>query len=415
MRIAPLAYLASYFLSLLGNSVAAVALPLLVLESTGSVLGAGVLAAATAVPAVVAGLFMGVVIDRINRRTSSVVTDLVSAASLAALPIVDLVTGLDIGWFILFGVIGSLGDVPGLTAREALLPAVVRYSEVSSERLVGIREALGALALIVGPAAAGTLMALFAGSTVLWLTAAASGAAALLTLLIPGRIGAITPRADAALQVSGWRMLRDGWRTLRRTSFLLVTTGLGLISVLVLAPLQGLILPVYVTLIGRPEMLGFVLSALAIGLLLGGTVFAILGRRGDRRLWLVVGLVGNALGFIVVGALVSIETILVGAVIIGVCGGAFGSLIGVLMIERIPDEMRGRIMGTQNALTTAAPATGFVAAALLTEHLGVEIAALLVISPWVVALVWGLATPHLRNLERRPDAEGAGVVVGAEQ
>lgn len=415
MRIAPLAYLASYFLSLLGNSVAAVALPLIVLEVTGSVLGAGVLAAATAVPAVVAGLFMGVVIDRINRRTSSVVTDLVSAASLAALPIVDLVTGLDIGWFILFGVIGSLGDVPGLTAREALLPAVVRYSEVSSERLVGIREALGALALIVGPAAAGTLMALFAGSTVLWLTAAASGAAALLTLLIPGRIGAITPRADAALQVSGWRMLRDGWRTLRRTSFLLVTTGLGLISVLVLAPLQGLILPVYVTLIGRPEMLGFVLSALAIGLLLGGTVFAILGRRGDRRLWLVVGLVGNALGFVVVGALVSIETILVGAVIIGVCGGAFGSLIGVLMIERIPDEMRGRIMGTQNALTTAAPATGFVAAALLTEHLGVEIAALLVISPWVVALVWGLATPHLRNLERRPDAEGAGVVVGAEQ
>lgn len=415
MRIAPLAYLASYFLSLLGNSVAAVALPLIVLEATGSVLGAGVLAAATAVPAVVAGLFMGVVIDRINRRTSSVVTDLVSAASLAALPIVDLVTGLDIGWFILFGVIGSLGDVPGLTAREALLPAVVRYSEVSSERLVGIREALGALALIVGPAAAGTLMALFAGSTVLWLTAAASGAAALLTLLIPGRIGAITPRADAALQVSGWRMLRDGWRTLRRTSFLLVTTGLGLISVLVLAPLQGLILPVYVTLIGRPEMLGFVLSALAIGLLLGGTVFAILGRRGDRRLWLVVGLVGNALGFVVVGALVSIETILVGAVIIGVCGGAFGSLIGVLMIERIPDEMRGRIMGTQNALTTAAPATGFVAAALLTEHLGVEIAALLVISPWGVALVWGLATPHLRNLERRPDAEGAGVVVGAEQ
>ncbi|MDF2560498.1 MAG: transporter [Microbacterium sp.] len=415
MRIAPAAYLASYFLSLLGNSVAAVALPLIVLQATGSVLGAGILAASTAVPAVAAGLFMGVVIDRINRRTSSVVTDLVSAASLAALPIVDLVTGLDIGWFILFGVIGSLGDVPGLTAREALLPAVVRYSGVSSERLVGIREALGALALIVGPAAAGTLMALFAGSTVLWLTAAASGAAALLTLLIPGRIGTISPPADEAVQASGWRMLRDGWRMLLRTPFLLVTTGLGLISVLVLAPLQGLILPVYVTLVGRPEMLGFVLSALAIGMLLGGSVFAVLGRHGDRRVWLVVGLVGNAIGFVVVGALASIEAILVGAVVIGLCGGAFGSLIGVLMIERIPDDMRGRIMGTQNALTTAAPAAGFVAAALLTEHLGVEIAALIIISPWLVALVWGLATPHLRNLERRPDAERAEVVVGAEQ
>ncbi|MFS0714519.1 MFS transporter [Microbacterium sp. 2P01SA-2] len=415
MRIAPVAYLASYFLSLLGNSVAAVALPLIVLQSTGSVLGAGILAAATAVPAVVAGLFMGVVIDRLNRRTSSVVTDLVSAASLAALPIVDLVTGLDIGWFILFGVIGSLGDVPGLTAREALLPAVVRYSGASSERLVGFREALGALALIVGPAAAGTLMAFLPGSAVIWLTAAASGAAALVTLLIPGRVGVITPRVDAAPEAGGWRMLRDGWRMLLRTPFLVVTTGLGLITVLVLAPLQGLILPVYVTLVGRPEMLGFVLSALAIGMLVGGTVFAVLGRRASRRVWLIVGLLGNAAGFVVIGTLASIEAVLVGAVIVGLCGGAFGSLIGVLMIERIPDDMRGRIMGTQNALTTGAPAAGFVAVALLTEHLGVEVAALLVISPWLIALVWGLSTPHLRNLERRPDGEEAGVVVGAEQ
>lgn len=413
MRIVPVAYLASHFLSLLGNSVAAVALPLIVLQSTGSVLGAGIIAAATAVPAVLAGLFMGVVIDRINRRTSSVITDLVSAASIAALPIIDLVTGLDIGWFILFGVIGSLGDVPGLTAREALLPAVVRFSGAASERLVGIREALGALALIVGPAAAGTLMALFPGSIVLWLTAAASGAAALLTMLIPRRIAEVTRRTTPG--ESRWPMLRDGWRVLVRTPFLLVTTGLGLISVLILAPLQGLIVPVCVTLVDRPETLGFVMSALAIGMLVGGTLFAVLGRRVSRRVWLVVGLVGIALGFVVIGSLASIEAVLAGALIVGLCGGGFGSLIGVLMIERIPDDMRGRIMSTQNALTTAAPAAGFVAAALLTEHLGVEIAALLVISPWLIALVWGLSTPHLRNLERQPDAEGAGVVVSAEQ
>ena len=75
----PVLYLSSYFVSVLGNSIAAIALPLIVLQATGSAMSAGWVAAATAVPAVFAGLFMGVVIDRINRITSSVLTDLVSA------------------------------------------------------------------------------------------------------------------------------------------------------------------------------------------------------------------------------------------------------------------------------------------------------------------------------------------------
>ncbi len=96
------------------------------LQTTGSLLSTGILAA-TAVPAFVAGLSMGVLVDRVDRRTSSVVADLVSAQSLAALPVVDLAAGLDLGWFNLLGSVGAVGDVPGLTAREALLPAVVRH------------------------------------------------------------------------------------------------------------------------------------------------------------------------------------------------------------------------------------------------------------------------------------------------
>ena len=62
MRFTPFLSLASYTLSLLGNSIAGVALPLIVLQVTGSALGAGAVAAATAIPAVLSGLLMGVVI-----------------------------------------------------------------------------------------------------------------------------------------------------------------------------------------------------------------------------------------------------------------------------------------------------------------------------------------------------------------
>lgn len=408
MKIVPVAYLSSYLLSLLGNSIAGVALPLIVLQVTGSVLGAGAVAAATAVPAVLAGLLMGVVIDRINRRTSSVVTDLISAAAVAALPIVDAISGLTLGWFVLLGVIGAVGDVPGMTARDALLPAVVRHGGVSAEKLMGIREALGAVAILLGPAAAGTLMVLFSGSTVLWITAATSLAAALVTLLIPHRVGEIAAvdDADAARPTGGWRQLREGWRTLFRSPFLVATTALSVASVVVLAALQGLILPVYFSLAEQPGMLGFVLSALAAGMLVGGATYATAGTRGRRRTWFLVGLIGSTVGVTIIAVLASVWVVFAGAFVVGLFSGLIGSLTGVLMIERIPERMRGRIIGTQNAIMTAAPPAGIVVAAVLTEYAGVNTAALALASVSLVALVLGLGARSLRNLEPATSADG---------
>ncbi|MGI5190108.1 MFS transporter [Promicromonospora sp. CA-289599] len=399
MRHIPVAYLSSYLLSLLGNSIAGVALPLIVLQTTGSALGTGAVAAATAIPAVLAGLAMGVVIDRINRRTSSVVTDLVSAASVAALPVVDMVSGLNLGWFILFGIVGSLGDVPGLTARDALLPAIVRHGGISSERLMGIREGLGAMALLLGPAAAGMLMVLFDGPTVLWITAATSLLAALLTLVIPHRVGAVAAAPGATTAGNGWTQLRDGWRVLFSSPFLVATTVLTAASAMALAPLQGLVLPVWFTQAERPGMLGFVLSALAAGLLVGAASYAVAGARGRRRQWFVAGLVGTTLGFGMIATLSSVWVVLAGAFVVGLASGLFGSLMGVLMIERIPDRMRGRIMGTQNAIMTAVPPVGLVAAAVLTEYISVEVAAVAIAGTWLVAAAVGLFARSLRNLE----------------
>ncbi|RFA07120.1 hypothetical protein B7R21_16825 [Subtercola boreus] len=99
-----------------------VALPMIVLQITGSPLSMGAISAATAVPAVVIGLVAGVVIDRWNRRTLSVVADLISAASIAALPPVDSIWGLELWRFIALGILVSFGDAPGGTARETPAP-----------------------------------------------------------------------------------------------------------------------------------------------------------------------------------------------------------------------------------------------------------------------------------------------------
>jgi MFS family permease len=420
MRPVPVLYLTSYALSLLGNSIAAVVFPLIVLQMTGSLLSTGILVAATALPAFLAGLFAGVVIDRINRRTSSVVSDLVSAASIAALPIVDLITGLNLGWFILFGIIGAFGDVPGMTAREALLPAIVRHSGLSAERMIGIRESISALVIIVGPATAGTLMVLFEGSAVLWITAATSLAAALLTLLIPRRVGALAAiPGDAAFDErsdrpvgSVWAQLREGWRVLFRSNRALrAVTLLSLAMVVVITALQGMLLPAHFAFINQPGLLGFVLTAIAGGTLVGGGLYAVFGTRGRRRTWFVTGLSGTVLSIGVVAVLPAVTVLFAGAFLFGFSSGLFGSLIGVLMLEGIPERMRGRILGTQNSLMMIAAPVGMVAVAVLGGQWGLRTAGICLAVAWLTAAIIALIAPVLRTLEAPATEPAEGSLV----
>ncbi len=394
-RLVPV-YLGSFFLSMLGNSVAAVALPLVMLQSTGSAMDAGIVAAATAVPAVLAGIFMGSLIDRINRRTSSVITDLISAAATAALPLVALATDLTLFWFVLFGVIGSLGDVPGLTAREALLPAIARHGTMSAERLVALRESIAAICIVIGPALAGVAFAVLEPMTVLWLVAALAFAAALTTLLIPPPLTAVEEVTAAGRGLAG---LKAGWRALFGEPFLATTTALMFASALVLAALQGLVLPVHFLSLGEEARLGLVLTVLAVGLLVGSAVYAIGAKGRPRRFWMVSGLAITVAGMGVIATLEGVLVVLAGAFAVGFGSGLFSALVGVMSLERIADQVRGRVMGTQNALMTLAPGIGILGAAVLTEKQGVGVAAVILAVVWAFAAIGTVLAPATRRLE----------------
>ncbi len=400
-----LVYLSSYAFSSLGNSMAAVVLPLVVLTTTGSPLDAGIVAAATAGPAVLAGLLMGGLIDRYDRRTMSVVTDLVSAAAIAALPVVDLVTGLSLGWFVLFGILSSFGDVPGLTARETLVPGVQRRSGVRSERIVGLRESVAAVTMMVGPAVAASLVVLLGGPGALWVTAGLALVAALTTLLLPRDVGRVTPsEADHSPRRSGSEMVAGMVWLARRSPLVLSVTLVNLVMVTVLVALQGLVLPVHFTLLGQEGRLGLVLTCLAAGMLVGSGTYAMVSARLRRRVWLTLSLVGSVAGIGVIGALPGVGWILTGAALFGLFAGVLGALFGVVMIETIPDELRGRVMSAQNALMTVSPAVGILGAGVLVEYVSPAAAGAVAAGTWSVAVLVALLLRPLRRLDAARDA-----------
>ncbi|EOM77396.1 MFS transporter [Rhodococcus rhodnii] len=391
-------YLTSFGTSLLGNSITAIALPLLVLFTTGSPLGAGAVAIAAAVPAAVAGLLMGSLVDRINRRTAAVLSDLISAAALLILPIVDLTVGLNLGWFIAVAVLNSFGDVPGITAREAMLPAVARAAGMDPSRLIGLRESLAGVSLLVGPAIAGILVASLEPVAVMWVTSGIAALAALLTLVVPS--GAATlpgaQQRDSGSETPG--SVFDGLVVIFRTPLLRVVVLLGLALAVVLAATQGMVIPVHFAFQDEVGFIGFVLSALAAGLLVGGGLFAGFGTRIPRRRWFVTGVVVVAVGFVVIGILGPVWSIFAGAAIVGLGGGCMNAVVGLTFVENVADAQRGKVLGAQNAIMTLVPSAGIGAAALLIEVGSLHLATTALVLLWIGAATLALLSPSIRRL-----------------
>jgi MFS family permease len=432
-RIIPF-YLASYGTSLLGNSITAIALPLLVLFTTGSPLGAGVVAMAAAVPAAVAGLLMGSLADRFDRRAVAILADVISALALLVLPIVHLTVGLELGWFIAAAVLNSFGDVPGITAREAMLPAIARSARVGASRLIGVRESMSGVALLIGPAVAGILVAALQPVTVLWFTAGLAALAALLTLVIPRSATAVAhdeaaeegadasaedpaaavgERADGSVGAPGPTSIFAGLGVILRAPLLRGLVLLQLVLAVVLAATQGMVVPVHFAFRGEPGLVGFVLSALAAGLLVGGGCFAALGHRIPHRRWFLAGLVLVATGVVLIAVLGPTWSVFLGAAVIGLGGGCLNAVTGLAFVENVLDAQRGRVLGAQNALMTLVPAGGIGLASVLIELGGLPLATSVLAGLWILAALAALLTPRLRRLDgpgvhpsphrRRPD------------
>lgn len=391
-------YLTSLGTSLSGNSITAIALPLLVLFTTGSPLGAGAVALAAAVPAAVAGLLMGSLMDRINRRTVAILSDVISAAALAILPIIDLTVGLNLGWFIAIAVLNSFGDVPGITAREAMLPAIAQAARVEPSRLIGLRESITGVSLLVGPAIAGILVASLEPVTVMWVTSGIAATAALLTLIIPSHASRLsrTEQKESASAESG--SVFGGLVVIFRTPLLRAVVLLGLALAFVLAAMQSMVIPVHFAFQGEAQFVGFVLSALAAGLLVGGGLFAVWGSTIPRRVWIIVGASVVAGGFIIIGILGPVWSVFLGASIVGLGGGCMNAVVGLAFVENVADAQRGAVLSAQNAVATLIPAAGIGATSLLIEIGTLHLATTALVFLWIVAAALTVLSPSIRRL-----------------
>ncbi|WP_406037441.1 MFS transporter [Micromonospora sp. NBC_00898] len=147
--------------SSLGASISGTAMPLLVLATTGSPSDAGIVGAAGTLPFLVANLPAGPLVDRWNRRTILLVSELVAGLALATVPIamwlgiltvaqlsvVAFVQGI---CFVFFG-LAERAALPKIVPA-ALLPTAVAQNEARSRGAALAGPPLGGMLFGIGPA-----------------------------------------------------------------------------------------------------------------------------------------------------------------------------------------------------------------------------------------------------------------------
>jgi MFS family permease len=378
--------LVAHGVSLTGNVLTLIALPLYVLAQTGSPALTGLTGAVATLPVILGGALGGVFVDRLGYRRTSVVADLIGAVTIGAVPLIDQTVDLPL-WALLALVFATgLLDTPGQVARNALLPEAATSAGVPLERAVGWFEAIERGARLVGAPLAGLLVAVVGAPGTLALDAATFLAAALTVLwLLPAapRIatGAIVhdperegdpAQAAPAPRTGYWSELADGVRFLLHEPLLRAVILLVLCTNVLDAAKTSVLLPVAAERqLGGPIAYGLLVGTMAGGALAGSLLFSAVGHRLPRRAIFVTAFtLAGAPPLLALALDLPLPLLVAITATAGLAAGAINPIIGTLKLERVPPGMRARVYGVMGAGTWAGMPLGSLAAGLATEHIG---------------------------------------------
>ncbi|PTR22863.1 H+ antiporter protein [Rhodococcus sp. OK519] len=401
--LAPLILLnVATLLSATGNGIVIVALPWLVLEQTGRATDAAIVAGAATLPLLLASLFSGTVVDRFGRRPTSLVSDALSALSVAAIPVVAGTVGLSVPILAALAALGATFDPAGISARESMLPAATKAAGWRLDRVNSLYEANYNVAYLIGPGVGGVLIALIGPESTLWVTAICF-VLSLVTIAFLRLENAGRPD-HATRPASMWTGTLEGLKFVWRDRLLRTLALVDMVIVALYMPIESVLFPKYFTDRGEPAQLGWVLMAMSIGGLVGALSYGALAPYLKRRNLMLVAVTGLGLAMIGMAFLPPLWVLLGLSVVIGLVYGPVGPIANWAMQTRSPEHMRGRVVGVMTSTAYAAGPLGYLLAGPLIDQLGIRTTFFVLAIPVVAVAAVCFSLPVLRELDadRKP-------------
>lgn len=367
LRLPLAGLLAGQGLSLAGNAVTMIAVPLYVLADTGSVLATGVAGAFATVPVIVGGALGGVVVDRIGYRRAAIAADLASGVTVLAIPVLAATVGLPFGALLALVFLSGVLDTPGNTAKTSLLPDLAERARLALARATGLQSAISRSAAMTGAGLAALAVVWLGPLGALLLDAVTFAvSAALLAAFVPRHLPSAprpeaSDRAEAPTASPGyWRELADGIRFLAHTPLIRNLVLLIVVTNCFDAAGLSVIFPVFARTISPDgAALGVMVALFSFGALAGAALFGWVGHRLPRRGTLVVCfLLAGAPPYLAMAAGGPAWVTFLVLALAGLSAGSINPLLSTVLYERIPRALRARVFGALTAGVSAGMPVG---------------------------------------------------------
>lgn len=375
-----------------------VALLWLVLQITGSAFAVGIVVTGTILPGVLLGPFLGVFIDRWDRRRTLLVTNLVQGGVIASLAGLVLAGDANLaGLFVIVLMLGSGATIVRI-ATNAYVPSVVSVADLSpANSLLAVSSSTNA---ILGLSIGGVVVALFGVALPIEYDAVTFFAAAVLLLLIPRPAGLRGPSPVASAR--GFRAeFAEGLAFIRRHRFMVELIAIGVVVnffgngvAALLAPYADFVLH------GGPATYGLLGAFFAGGSLVGAGAMGRVDTRRSAGRYLFGGGALIGVGILALGVAGSIPLALAVMLSLGAAITVTNIPIGVVIQAKVPGRLLGRVGAAFGALVSATGPGGPMFAGWLAQRWSVSDVFLL--SGTVCVVVIGLGSvimTALRSVE----------------
>jgi MFS family permease len=169
------------------------------------------------------------------------------------------------------------------------------------------------------------------------------------------------------------------------------------------SPLIAVILPVYVHQVyGSSVELGLLLGAFGGASLIGAVIYGIIGPRLPRRLTFGVAFIVVGLPFWILTLSPPFPVALAALAVTGLAAGPLNPIINTVMFERVPRQMRGRVMGALTSGAYVAIPLGMLLAGFISERFGVITAVVFVAAGYLLITLATFLNPAMREMDRPP-------------
>jgi len=386
--------------SAIGTYLAALALSVDIFDRTGSGAWLAALLIADFLPIVVIGITLGPLVDRLSRRRLMILSDLVRAATFAALPFVERP-----GLIVLLAAVNGIATGFFRPAAWAGFPNLV--GEDDREQATSLLSTVEHVAWMVGPVLAGALLAIQGTDVAYWFNAATF----LLSALLVARIPAASLRSDDPITKGHWEDLQAGLGLVFHSRPLLTVLVAWNVSAFATALVNVAEVPlVKDELDGGNIGLGLLVGATGLGLVVGSFFAAsALQRLGMRSLY-AGSLLVMAVGFGIASASPTVAVAAVLAAFATIGNGAAIVCNQLLVQEGAPDAMRGRALAVLMSTYYGVLGLAMAGGGLLVDGAGARaawaVAGVVYLLATILALVLTQSATETRSSE---SAEPAGL------